>query len=324
MARAVVLRTPGDASALRVEDVAVGDPGAGELRLRQTAVGVNFHDVYVRSGLYRTLPLPGVPGIEAVGVIEAVGPGVAGFRVGERIGYVTAQYGAYASERLLRAELAIPLPTFVDDRSAAASLVRGLTVEMLVRDVHRVEAGMEVLVHAAAGGVGRMLCQKLHAIGARVIGTAGSGEKAAIAQAAGCDAVIRYRDEDVPSRVSALTDGRGVAVAYDAVGKDTFDGSLACLAPRGHLVSFGQSSGPVPPFELGRLAAGSFSISRPILFHYMQGRTERDALVHAWFDDLERGIVTVEHVEVLPLSDAARAHELLESRRARGPLVLEP
>jgi NADPH2:quinone reductase len=324
MAQAIVLREPGDASALRLEEVSVGAPGPGELRLRQTAIGVNFHDVYVRNGLYKTLTLPGIPGIEAAGVVEAVGPGVEKIRVGDRVGYVTEHYGAYASERLLPASRAIPLPPWLDDRTAAAALVRGLTVQMLTRAVHRVAAGAHVLVHAAAGGVGRLLCQTLKDIGASVIGTAGSPEKAAVARAAGCREVILYRDEDFVARVIDLTNGRGVDVVYDSVGKDTFMGSLDCLAMRGHLVNFGQASGAVPPFAVSRLAARSATVSRPILFHYLVEHAERDAMVESLFDALSRGVLTIEGARGFPMAEAGAAHDALESRRATGPVFLMP
>ncbi|MFO1028025.1 MAG: quinone oxidoreductase [Acetobacteraceae bacterium] len=324
MPNAIVLRAHGDADALRLEPVTVGAPGPGELRVRQTAIGVNFHDTYVRSGLYRTLALPGIPGIEAVGVVEAVGDGVGAFRAGDRVGYVTGAYGAYASERVLPADLAFPLPSFLDDLTAASVLVRGLTVEMLTRTVHPVRGGDLVLVHAAAGGVGRLLCQRLADIGAVVIGTAGSAGKAAIAQAAGCRHVILYREEDFVTRVRTITGGHGVAVAYDSVGRDTFDGSLACLATRGHLVNFGQASGPVPPFEVSRLAAGSFSVTRPILFHYISDPAERDALLTHLFEALARGVLSVPPAQVFPLGAAAEAHAALESRAATGPILLRP
>ncbi|HEX2940059.1 MAG TPA: quinone oxidoreductase [Rhodopila sp.] len=324
MPHAIVLRHPGDASALRMEEISVGEPGPGEVRVRQTAVGVNFHDIYVRNGLYKTLPLPGVPGIEAAGLVTAVGPGVDHVRVGDRIGYVTASYGAYASERTLPAALAIKLPPGLDDRTAASVLVRGLTVEMLTRVVHRVQPGNRVLVHAAGSGVGRMLCQKLRDIGVQVIGTAGSDEKAAAARAAGCEQVIFYRNEDFVPRVREITQGRGVDVAYDSVGKDTFMGSLECLGFRGNLVNYGQASGPVPPFEVSRLATKSNTVSRPIVFHYLVDRAERDSLASGLFDALARGVLTMEHTQVLPLADAGAAHQQLENRTATGPIVLLP
>ncbi len=267
-----MLRDFGGPDVLRLESVAVPAPGPGELRIRQTAVGVNFHDCYVRSGLYRTLPLPGVPGIEAAGVVEAVGPGVAGFSVGDRIGYVTGAYGAYASHRVLPAAIALRLPDGMDDRLAASVLLKGLTAEMLLRQVHRVEAGQTILVHAAAGGVGRILCQWAKHLGATVIGTAGSVAKAEVARASGCAHVILYREQDFVAEVKRITGGRGVDAAYDSVGHDTFDGSLECLAMRGHLVNFGQASGPVAPFQVQRLAGKSNSLTRPILFHYIAER----------------------------------------------------
>lgn len=324
MALAIVMRQPGGPEVLRLEEITVGAPGRGELRLRQHAIGVNFHDIYVRNGSYKTLSLPGIPGLEAAGVVEAVGGGVDGFAPGDRVGYIAPTYGAYASERLLPATLAFKLPAFLDDPTAAATLVRGLTVEMLTRIVHHVRPGDRVLVQAAAGGVGRLLCQKLKHIGAMVIGTAGSVEKAAIARSAGCDAVILYRSEDFVARVGEITAGRGVDVAYDSVGRDTFDGSLACLAVRGHLVNFGQASGSVPPFEISRLAARSNTVSRPILFHYLTDRTERDAMLGALFEGLAAGVLTVEAGRTWPLAEAGAAHTELELRRATGPVILIP
>ena len=319
-----MLRAYGGPEVLRAEPVEVAAPGPGELRIRQTAVGVNFHDCYVRSGLYRTLPLPGVPGIEAAGVVEAVGPGVAGFSVGDRIGYVTGAYGAYASHRVLPAAIALRLPDGMDDRLAASVLLKGLTAEMLLRQVHRVEAGQTVLVHAAAGGVGRILCQWAAHLGATVIGTAGSAAKAEVARAAGCAHVILYREQDFVAEVKRITGGRGVDAAYDSVGHDTFDGSLECLAMRGHLVNFGQASGPVAPFQVQRLAAKSNSLTRPILFHYIAERAALERMAAALFVVLGSGAVRAEPGATLPLAEAPRAHHLLESRQAEAPLVLLP
>lgn len=324
MPQAIMLRDFGGPEVLRAEPVEVPAPGPGELRIRQTAVGVNFHDCYVRSGLYRTLPLPGVPGIEAAGVVEAVGPGVTGFSVDERIGYVTGAYGAYASHRVLPAAIALRLPEGMDERLAASVLLKGLTAEMLLRQVHRVEPGQTILVHAAAGGVGRILCQWAAHLGATVIGTAGSPAKAEVARAAGCAHVILYREQDFVAEVNRITGGRGVDAAYDSVGHDTFDGSLECLAPRGHLVNFGQASGPVPPFQPQRLAAKSNSLTRPILFHYIAQRAALERMTAALFGVLASGAVRAEPGAALPLAEAARAHHLLESRQAEAPLVLLP
>ena len=324
MTQAIVLREFGGPNALRPEPIELGNPGPGELRIRQTAVGVNFHDVYVRSGLYRTLALPGIPGIEAAGVIEAVGPDVTGFAAGDRIAYVTSRYGAYASHRILPAELAIHLPPGMDDRIAATALLKGLTAEMLVRQVHAIQPGETVLVHAAAGGVGRLLCQWASHLGATVIGTAGSEARAELARSMGCRHTILYRQENFVERVREITGGRGVDVAYDSVGKDTFLGSLDCLAIRGHLINFGQASGSVEPFEVSRLAARSNSLTRPIVFHYFTKRPALERMAAALFDVIAQGVLTGEPGTCYPLADAAAAHAALEARAAPGPLLLIP
>ena len=324
MTQAIVLREFGGPNALRPEPIELGNPGPGELRIRQTAVGVNFHDVYVRSGLYRTLALPGIPGIEAAGVIEAVGPDVTGFAAGDRIAYVTSRYGAYASHRILPAELAIHLPPGMDDRIAATALLKGLTAEMLVRQVHAIQPGETVLVHAAAGGVGRLLCQWASHLGATVIGTAGSEARAELARSMGCRHTILYRQENFVERVREITGGRGVDVAYDSVGKDTFLGSLDCLAIRGHLINFGQASGSVEPFEVSRLAARSNSLTRPIVFHYFTQRPALERMAAALFDVIAQGVLTGEPGTCYPLADAAAAHAALEARAAPGPLLLIP
>jgi len=324
MAKAIVLREPGGPQTLKIETIEIGRPGPGDLRVRQTAIGVNFHDCYVRSGLYRTLDLPGIPGIEAAGMVEEVGAGVSGFFVGDRIAYVTGRYGAYASERLLPAALALRLPPGISDAVAAALLLKGLTAEMLSRKVHPLKAGDVILVHAAAGGVGRLLCRRARQLGATVIGTVGSEAEAELARAAGCAHTILYRQEDFIARVKELTDKRGVDVAYNSVGRDTFDGSLECLALRGHLVNFGQASGSVGPFEISRLAARSTSVSRPILFHYIAERAALEALAAPVFEAILGGLFAIEAGQSFPLADAAAAHRTLEARQAEGPLLLMP
>jgi NADPH2:quinone reductase len=324
MATAIVLRGTGGPGVLNTESVTVGSPGKGELRIRQTAIGVNFHDVYVRSGLYQTLPLPGIPGIEAAGVVEAVGSDVSDFAAGDRIAYVTGQYGAYASERILPAALAIRLPPEISEQTAATVLLKGLTAEMLVREVHRVRPGDVVLVHAAAGGVGRLLCQRAHHLGATVIGTVGSEAKAEVARRAGCAHTILYRQEDFVACVREITDGRGVDVAYDSVGRDTFEGSLESLAFRGHLVNFGQSSGSVAPFEVSRLAARSNSVTRPIVFHYIATRADLERMAGSVFEAVAKDSLAVDPVKLLPLTEASAAHAELEARQASGPVLLVP
>jgi NADPH:quinone reductase len=324
MATAIVLRETGGPEVLKSESVVVGKPGAGELRIRQTAIGVNFHDVYVRSGLYKTLPLPGVPGIEAAGVIEEIGPGVSGFAAGDRVAYVTGHYGAYASERILPEGLAVRLPPDVSEQVAATVLLKGLTAEMLVREVRPIRRGDIVLVHAAAGNVGRLLCQLARRLGATVIGTVGSEAKVEVAQRAGCTHTILYRQENFVERVREITSGRGVDVAYDSVGKDTFQGSLESLALRGHLVNFGQSSGAVEALEMTKLAARSNSVTRPILFHYIAERKDLERMSVAVFDAIAQGVLAIEPGKVFPLAAAAAAHEEMETRRASGPLLLVP
>jgi NADPH:quinone reductase len=324
MADAIVLAEHGGPAVLKAADVPIGKPGPGELRVRQTAIGVNFHDCYVRSGLYKSLKLPGIPGIEGAGIVEGVGSGVMGFASGDRIGYVTTGYGGYASERLLPAHLALKLPAGMSEETAAAVLLKGLTVAMLVQHVHVVKAGDRVLVQAAAGGVGQLLCQWARHLGATVIGTVGSAEKAEIAKRNGCHHTILYRTEDFVASVSEITDGKGVHAAYDSVGKDTLMGSLACLGLRGHLVNFGQSSGPVPPFVVSALSARSNSVTRPMMFHYMTDRRELEALAQPLFDVLSSGAVTVGAPQRFALAQAADAHAALEARQTTGSVVLVP
>ena len=324
MGNAIMLREHGGPEVLRLETIALGPPGPGEIRLRQTAIGVNFHDCYVRSGLYRTLALPGIPGIEAAGTVEATGAGVANVRPGDRVAYVTSGYGTYASERLIAADSVVRLPDGIDDRTAAAVMLKGLTAHMLLDRVHRITPDAVILVHAAAGGVGSLLCQWAHHLGATVIGTVGSAEKAAVARQRGCDHVILYREEDFVARVRDITDGRGVDVVYNSVGADTFLGSLDCLAVLGHLVNFGQSSGPVAPFPVSRLSAGSNSVTRPMLFHYTQNPATRDAMAAALFAALADGTLSVSAPQVFPLADAAAAHAALEARQTSGAVVLVP
>lgn len=324
MPQAILLREHGGPEVLRAEQVTVGPPGAGELRVRQTAVGVNFHDCYVRSGAYKTLKLPGVPGIEGAGIVEEIGAGVTGFAVGDRIGYVSAHYGGYASERLLPAALALKLPAGMVEATAAAVLLKGLTAAMLVRHVHTVQPGDRVLVQAAAGGVGQLLCQWARHLGATVIGTVGSPDKAELARANGCHHTILYRTEDFVAGVKDITQGQGVHAAFDSVGRDTLMGSLECLAVRGHLVNFGQSSGPVAPFAVSALSARSNSVTRPMLFHYMRDRAELEALAHALFDVLARGAVKVAAPQRFALAEAGAAHAALEARQTAGSVVLIP
>jgi NADPH2:quinone reductase len=321
---AIVLREFGGPEVLRFESVSVGAPGPDEVRLRHTAINVNFHDTYVRTGLYKTLTLPGIPGLDAVGVVAAVGARVKHLKRGDRVAYITQAYGAYAEERLIAADRVLPLPDDIDDRTAAATLLRGMTVQMLLSKVHVLKEGELYLVHAVAGGVGRLLCQWATHLGAYVIGTAGNEQKAALAVQSGCKDVILYRQDNFAQRVLELTNGRGVDAVFDSVGKDTFAGSLECLALRGHLINFGQSSGPVEPFAVSRLAQKSNTLSRPLLFHYIEEPVERREMADQVFKALRSGVIVADIGAQFPLRDAAQAHRALELRATTGSTILIP
>jgi len=324
MERAIVLREHGGPEGLVLEPVDPPPPGPGEIRVRHKAIAVNFHDCYVRSGLYRTLALPGIPGLEAVGIVEAAGPGVDAPAVGDRIGWISPTYGGYASVRNLPAELAIPLPDSLGDAEAAASIMKALTVRMLVRESHRIEPGQTVLVHAAGGGAGQLLTAWARHLGATVIASVGGEEKARRARSAGADHVVLYRDEDLAARVGEITGGAGVAAVYDSVGADTFQASLACLDYFGTLVSYGQASGPVPPFALSALAGKSLSVARPIVFHAIRTPTSRNTAAAEVFAAFEAGIIRPIAPLTLALADAAEAHRIIESGESPGGIVLIP
>ncbi|KQW79835.1 quinone oxidoreductase family protein [Brevundimonas sp. Root1279] len=322
--QAVRISETGGPEVLRLVEVETPEPGPGEIRVRHHAIGLNFIEIYQRSGLY-SIPLPGGLGQEAAGVVEAVGPGVTRFATGDRVAYASGPPGAYAEAHVVRADRTVRVPERVSFEVAAASMLKGMTAEYLVRRTFRVEAGMTILVHAAAGGVGTLLSQWAVSLGARVIGTAGSPEKAAFARSVGCAEVIQYREEDVAARVRELTAGEGVPVVYDSVGAATFEASLASLSRRGCLVSFGNASGPVPPVSPLRLSqAGSLYLTRPTLGDYVATEVELDASAAALFDVIERGVVTVEIGARFPLAEVRKAHETLESRRARGSSILLP
>jgi len=323
MPKAIRIHETGGPEVLRWEDVAVGDPGPGEVRLRQSAVGLNYIDVYHRTGLYPVPGLPAVIGMEGAGVVEALGADVTDLEEGDRVACAAPPVGAYAEMRLMPADRLIKLPDAIDDRQAAAMMLQGMTVRYLIRRTYPVKKGETVLFHAAAGGVGLIACQWLKHLGATVIGTVGSEEKAALARAHGCAHTIDYRHEDVAAKVKELTDGAGVPVVYDSVGKDTFEGSLNCLAPLGLLVGFGNASGPVPPFELGRLAAmGSLYITRPTLMTYTAKRDDLVASARDLFDVVQSGAVKIEINQTYPLSETAQAHRDLEARKTTGSTVL--
>ncbi len=324
MTRAIMLREPGGPQKLHYESVLVGEPGADELLVRHTAIDVNFHDTYVRSGLYKTFKPPGIPGLDAAGVVEKVGANVKDFAAGDRIYYIDAAYGAYCEKRVLPARLALRLPDDITDEVAAGVTLKGMTVCMLVQHVHMVRPGETLLVHAAAGGVGQPLVRWAKHLGATVIATVGSDQKASIARECGADHVILYRSENFVERVAQITQGRGVEVAYDSVGADTFAGSIDCLGFLGTLVNFGQSSGPVPPFSISTLATRSNGVVRPMLFHYMRDRASLEAMAHATFDALRKGVIQAQVGQRFSLARAADAHIALESRATTGATVLVP
>ncbi|HTP53275.1 MAG TPA: quinone oxidoreductase [Anaeromyxobacteraceae bacterium] len=324
MPKAIRIREVGGPEVLRLEDVAVGEPGEGEARVRHAAVGVNYVDTYHRTGFYKA-PLPTGLGVEASGVVEAVGKGVSHVRPGDRVGYAGGPPGAYAEFRVVAADRLLKLPPEITDQAAAAGLLKGLTVWMLVRRVHRVEPGETVLFHAAAGGVGLLAMQWLRALGARVIATAGSDEKASLARAHGADEVIVYTREDFTRRARELTGGAGVPVVYDSVGRATFEGSLDSLRQGGLMVSYGNASGPVPPFDIAQLAAkGSLFLTRPTLFNYTAKRSDLEEGARELFRMMASGKVKVGAPRTWPLAHAAEAHRELEGRKTTGSLVLLP
>ena len=323
MPKAIVIHEFGKSDVMALEDIELAEPKAGEIRIRQTAIGVNFHDIYVRSGLYHTLVPPGILGCEAVGIIEGIGDGVQGVETGERVAYVTGPpYGAYASHRNLRALAAVTVPNNLNDKTVAANLLRSLTVDMLTKRVTRLEPGMTILVHAAAGGVGRLLCQMASHMGATVIGTVGSSEKSEIATSCGCKHPILYRQTDFAAAVSEITDGKGVDVVYDSIGADTFEGSFAAASKCGHLVNFGQSSGPVASITMSKLAEKSLTVSRPILFHYLEDSDTYHDMTSSVFEAVAKKVLQFDSPQIFTLADAGEAHDLLASGAAVKSLVL--
>lgn len=325
MARAIRIHAFGGPEAMRWEEVAVGDPGPGEVRLRQTAVGLNFIDTYDRNGSFPIPPLPAVIGHEAAGRVEAVGPGVDGVAVGDRVAYVAPPVGAYAEARLMPADRLVPVPDGVSDEQAAAVLLKGMSAEYLLHRAHAVQPGDTILVHAAAGGVGMLICQWARHIGATVIGTVGTRAKADLAAAHGCHHPIVHGEADFVAAARDLTGGAGVDAVYDSVGRDTFVRSLDCVRRRGILISFGTASGPVPPIDLDLIARkGSLYVTRTMLMSYTGTRPELTASAAAVFDALARGAIRVMINRTYPLRDAARAHADLEGRRTTGSTVLLP
>jgi NADPH:quinone reductase len=325
MTHAIRISRIGDPNVMCFEAVEVPSPGPLQAVVRHCAIGVNFIDIYHRSGLY---PVPGLPsglGVEAAGVVEAVGADVAELHPGDRVAYAGGPLGAYAERRVISVDRLVKLPDDIEDDVAAAAMLKGMTVEYLIRRTYPVSPGQTVLWHAAAGGVGLIACQWLSKFGVRVIGTVGSPAKADLARANGCAETILYRDEDFVARVRELTSGRGVPVVYDSVGKSTFLGSLDCLEPRGMLVEFGNASGKPEPFDVNLLSTkGSLYLTRPTLFSYTARRGELLASAEALFDVVRSGAVKVHVSERLPLEQAGVAQRRLEARETTGSIVLIP
>ena len=323
MTHAIRIHQTGGPEVLQWEAVQVGKPGPGEIRLRQAAAGLNYIDVYHRTGAY-PVQTPATPGMESAGVVEEVGAGVTEMKVGDRVAYASAPMGAYAEARLMPADRVVKVPDGISDVQAASMMLKGMTAQYLLRRTYRVKAGDTILVHAAAGGVGLILCQWAKHLGATVIGTVGSEEKAALARANGCAHTVIYTREDFQSRVMEITGGKKVPVVYDSVGKDTFARSLDCLQPMGMMVLYGAASGPVPPFDLGQLAAkGSLFITRPTLFVYTAKREDLVASATELFDLVLHGAVKLHVNQTYALKDAAQAHRDLEARKTTGSTVLK-
>jgi NADPH2:quinone reductase len=321
MPSAIRIHRPGGPEVMQWEPVEVGEPGPGQVRLRQEAVGLNYIDVYHRTGLYPQQP-PFTPGVEGAGIVEAVGDRVDWLKIGDRVAYA-GPIGSYAEERLIVADKLVKLSDSISTEQAAAMMLQGMTAHMLLRSVHKVKPGETILIHAAAGGVGLIVCQWAKALGATVIGTVGSDAKAELARAHGCDHPIVYTRQDFAAEVDRITAGAKLPVVYDSIGKDTFDRSLDCLAPKGLMVTFGNASGPVAPFEPGLLARkGSLFLTRPTLFTYTATRAGLEQAASDLFDVVASGKVKVEIKQRFALKDAADAHRALEARQTSGSTVL--
>jgi NADPH:quinone reductase len=324
MVRVVKVHAYGGPEVLTVDQASVAEPGPGQAHIRQTAMGLNFIDTYHRTGLYPQPSFPFIPGSEGAGVVLAVGSGVTDITVGDRVAY-TVTLGGYAEERLVPADRLVKLPDAIDDQTAAAIMLKGMTAEYLIRRTYPVTKGTVLLFHAVAGGVGQIATQWAVSLGATVIGTVGSADKAKLAQSLGCTHIINYREENFVERVKAITGGRGVDVVYDSVGRDTFPGSLDCLKPRGLWASFGQSSGALDPMSIGLLSQkGSLFATRPTLFHYIASRADLLTSANALFDVIAAGKVKIAIGQTYRLSQVAQAHHDLEARKTTGSTVLLP
>ena len=324
MTKAIRIHETGGPEVLKWEDVDLTEPGEGEVRLKHTAIGLNFIDCYQRSGLY-PVELPLTLGTEAAGVVEAVGSGVNNLEVGQHVAYAGGQIGSYCEARNIDASVLVKIPDGIEDQTAAAMMLKGMTVHMLMFKCYQVKAGDTILVHAAAGGVGSIMCQWANALGATVIGTVGSDAKAEKAKANGCHHPINYSTEDFAARVLEITDGKGVPVVYESIGLNTYEKSMDSLANFGTLVNFGNASGPIPAIEpLELMRRGSLALSRPTLFNYTADPEMRQKAAKDLFDVVASGKVQIEIGQTFPLADTAKAHIALESRQTMGSTILVP
>lgn len=325
MPNLIMVHATGDAGEMKWERTNLADPSADEIQIRHTAIGLNFIDIYFRTGVYAAPQLPFTPGLEAAGVVEKVGAKVTDFTPGDRIAYASAPLGAYCEARNFPAARAVKIPDGIDDRTTAALMLKGMTAHYLLRSAYRVKAGDTILFHAAAGGVGLIACQWAKHLGVTVIGTVGSEEKATLARANGCAHVINYNRENFVERVGEITGGEGVPVVYDSVGQATFRSSLDCLKPRGTMVSFGQSSGSVAPFDIGLLSTkGALYLTRPTLLYYTADRDELIYRANELFAAVLSGAINISINQTRPLSEVVTAHQELENRRTTGSTVLLP
>ena len=323
MGKAIVLRKYGNSDQLKLEDVEIKKPSEDELLLKQTAIAVHFHDIYVRTGLYKTLSLPGIPGLEAVGVVEEIGKGVSDFSPGDRVGYIDRNYGAYATHRVVNKKLCFKVPDFISDEIIATNFSRAITVQMLMEMVTQVRASDTILITAVTGGVGKIFAQWAKSLGVQVIGTVGSKEKLALGKSFGCDYTLTYDQPDFIDEIFDITNGKGVDKVFDSVGKDTFENSLKSVSTCGHIINFGQSSGPIDPVQMSLLAAKSLTISRPIIFDYISEREIYIKMIKSVFNAFKNGNIKTPTFTTYNLNDAYLAHDMLESRKGGGSVFLK-
>ena len=323
MGKAIVVRKFGNSDQLKLEDVEIQKPSEDELLLRQTAIAVHFHDIYVRTGLYKTLSLPGIPGLEAVGVVEEIGKGVSDFSPGDRVGYIDRNYGAYATHKVVDKKLCFKVPDFISDEIIATNFSRAITVQMLMEMVTQVRASDTVLITAVTGGVGKIFVQWAKSLGVQVIGTVGSKEKLVLGKSFGCDYTLTYDQPDFLDEIFDITNGKGVDKVFDSVGKDTFENSLKSVSKCGHIINFGQSSGPIDPLQMSLLATKSLTISRPIIFDYISERETFIKMAQSVFNAFKNENIKTPTFTPYNLNDAYLAHDMLESRKGGGSVFLK-